>query len=234
MAAAVAYRDLYGHSAIEAIPGQTTVTNPPNLIRVLTVDDHPLLRRGIAALVNAEADMKLVGEASSGREAIEMFRLHRPDVTLMDLQMPDMNGTEAIIEIQSEFPDARIIVLTTYNGDTQVSKALKAGARAYILKGDVHLELLEAIRAVHAGQKRIPAEIAVELAAHAADDQLSSREIDVLRLIAAGNSNKLIADKLSIGEATAKSHVANILSKLGANDRAHAVTIGVKRGIIEL
>jgi len=210
------------------------MSNPPNLIRVLTVDDHALLRKGIATLVNAEADMKLVAEASNGQEAIRMFRLHRPDVTLMDLQMPDMNGTEAIIEIRSEFPDARIVVFTTYTGDAQVLRALRAGARAYILKGDVHLELLETIRAVHAGQKRIPPEIAAELAEHAADDSLSPREVDVLRLIAAGNSNKLIADQLSIGEATAKSHVANILSKLGANDRAHAVTIGEKRGIIEL
>jgi len=210
------------------------VSNLPDLIRVLTVDDHPLLRKGIAALVNAEGDMKLVAEASNGEEAVRMFRLHRPDVTLMDLQMPDMNGTEAITEIQSEFPDARIIVLTTYTGDAQVLGALKAGARAYVLKGDVHLELLDTIRAVHAGQKRIPPEIAAKLAEHAGDDPLTPREIDVLRLIAAGNSNKLIADQLSIGEATAKSHVANILSKLGANDRAHAVTIGEKRGIIEL
>lgn len=210
------------------------MNNSPDLIRVLSVDDHLLLRKGIATLVNTEADMKLVAEASNGEEAIRMFRLHRPDVTLMDLQMPDMNGTEAITEIQREFPGARIVVLTTYTGDTQVLRALKAGARAYILKGDVHLELLDTIRAVHAGQKRIPPEIAAELAEHAADDPLSSREIEVLRLIATGNSNKLIADQLSISEATAKSHVANILSKLGANDRAHAVTIGVKRGIIEL
>jgi DNA-binding NarL/FixJ family response regulator len=198
------------------------------------VDDHPILRKGIASLVNAEADMKLIAEASSGKEAIELYRLHRPDVTLMDLQMPEMDGAEAISEIQSEFHDARIIVLTTYTGDAQILKALKAGARAYILKGHVHRELLETIRAVHAGQKRIPPDIAAELAEHATDDALSPREIDVLRLIAAGNSNKLIADRLSIGEATVKSHVANILSKLGANDRAHAVTIGLKRGMIEL
>jgi two-component system, NarL family, response regulator len=210
------------------------VSNPPELIRVLTVDDHPLLREGIATLVNAEADMKLVAEASSGQEAVQMFRLHRPDVTLMDLQMPDMNGTEAIAEIRSEFPDARIIVLTTYTGDAQVLRALKAGARAYLLKGDVHLELLEMIRAVHAGQKKIPPQIAAELAEHAGDDSLSPREIDVLRLIATGNSNKLIANQLSISEATAKTHVASILSKLGANDRAHAVTIAMKRGIINL
>lgn len=204
------------------------------LIRILTVDDHPLLRKGIASLVNGEPDMKLIAEASSGHEAIEQFRLHRPDVTLMDLQMPDMNGTETILRIQEEFPEARILVFTTYQGDAQVLKALKAGARAYVLKGHVHRELLETIRAVHAGRKRIPPDIAAELAEHAADDALSPREIEVLRLIAAGNSNKLIADQLSIGEATVKSHVTNILSKLGANDRVHAVTIGLKRGIIEL
>ena len=210
------------------------MSNLPNLIRILTVDDHPLLLEGIATLVNAEADMKLVAEASSGQEAIQMFRLHRPDVTLMDLRMPDMNGSEAIAEIRSEFPDARFIVLTTYSGDAQVLRALKAGARAYLLKGDVHLELLEMIRSVHAGQKRIPPQVAAELAEHAGDDFLSPREVDVLRLIASGNSNKLIADQLSISEATAKTHVANILSKLGANDRAHAVTIALKRGMIEL
>jgi DNA-binding NarL/FixJ family response regulator len=206
----------------------------PRLIRILTVDDHPLLRKGIAALVNAESDMKLVAEASNGKEAIEQFRLHRPDITLMDLQMPDLDGIEAISCIHGEFNNARIIVLTTYTGDVQVVRALKAGARGYVLKGHVHRQLLETIRAVHAGQKRIPPEIAVELADHAVDDELTSREIDVLRLIAAGNANKQIADQLAIGEATVKSHVTNILSKLGANDRSHAVTIGLKRGIIEL
>ena len=204
------------------------------LITVLAVDDHSLLRKGIATLVNAEPDMKLIAEASNGQEAIESFRLHRPDVTLMDIQMPGFNGIEAIGRIHREFPDAQIIVLTTYTGDVQVVRALRAGARAYVLKGHVHRELLETIRAVHAGQKRIPPDIAAELAEHAADDELTVREIDVLRLIAAGNSNKLIADQLSIGEATVKSHVTNILSKLGANDRAHAVTIALKRGIIEL
>jgi len=210
------------------------VDSTHSLIRILTVDDHPLLRKGIAALVNAEPDMKLVAEASNGEEAIEAFRSHRPDVTLMDLQMPGLNGLEAISRIRSEFPDARIIVLTTYTGDIQVLRALKAGARAYILKGHVHKELLEAVRAVHAGQKRIPPDIAAELAEHAMDDELTEREIDVLKLVAAGNGNKQIADQLSIGEATVKSHVTNILSKLGANDRSHAVTIGLKRGIIEL
>jgi DNA-binding NarL/FixJ family response regulator len=203
-------------------------------IRVLTVDDHALLREGIAALVNAEADMALVAEASTGQEAIEQFRHHRPDVTLMDLQMPGLNGIEAIINICSEFPSARIIVLTTYSGDTQVLRALRAGARGYILKGHVHRELLETIRAVHLGKKRIPPEVAAELADHAGDDGLTAREIDVLRLIADGNPNKLIADHLSISEETVKSHVTNILSKLGARDRTHAVTIGLKRGIIEL
>ena len=206
----------------------------PKLITILTVDDHALLRKGIAALVNAEPDMKLIAEASSGQDAVESFRLYRPDVTLMDIQMPGFNGIEAISRIHCEFPDARIIVLTTYTGDVQVVRALKAGARAYVLKGHVHRELLETIRAVHAGQKRIPPDIAAELAEHAADDELSTREIDVLRLIACGNSNKLIADQLSIGEATVKSHVTNILSKLGANDRVHAVTIALKRGIIGL
>jgi DNA-binding NarL/FixJ family response regulator len=210
------------------------VISQPGLIRILTVDDHPLLRSGIETLVNAEADMKLVAEASNGQRAIEMYRLHRPDVTLMDLQMPEVTGAEAIAEILSEFRDARIIVLTTYRGDAQILRALKAGARAYLLKSQLHRELLETIRAVHTGHKRIPPDIAAELAEHATDDALSSREIDVLRLIAAGNSNKLIADQLSIGEATVKSHVANILSKLSANDRAHAVTIGLKRGMIEL
>jgi DNA-binding NarL/FixJ family response regulator len=206
----------------------------PNLIRILTVDDHPLLRKGIAALVNGEPDLKLVAEASNGNEAIDAFRSQRPDVTLMDLQMPEVDGIDAIDRIRREFPEARIIVLTTYSGDTQVLRALKAGARGYILKGHVHKELLDAIRAVHAGQKRIPQEIAAQLADHATDDALTDREIDVLKLVAAGNANKQIADQLSIGEATVKSHVSNILSKLGANDRSHAVTIGLKRGIIDL
>ncbi|HTV04081.1 MAG TPA: response regulator transcription factor [Acidobacteriaceae bacterium] len=210
------------------------MTGAHNVIGILAVDDHPLLRKGIAALVNAEPGMKLIAEASNGEEAIESFRLYRPDITLMDLQLPGLNGIQAIEGILSEFPDARIIVLTTYKGDAQVVRALRAGARAYILKGQVHRELMETIHAVHAGRKRIPPEIAAELAEHVTEDELSSREIDVLRLIAAGNSNKQIAYQLSIGEATVKSHVTNILSKLNANDRAHAVTIGLKRGIIAL
>jgi len=214
--------------------GEEAMAGVPNMIRILAVDDHPLLRKGIAALVNTEPDMKLVAEASNGEEAVESFRLYRPDVTLMDLQLPGLDGIEAINRILSEFPDARIIVLTTYTGDAQVVRALRAGARAYILKGHVHRELLATIHTVHAGQKRIPPDIAAELAEHMTEDELSSREVEVLQLIAAGNSNKQIASLLFIGEATVKSHVTNILSKLGANDRAHAVTIGLKRGIIAL
>jgi DNA-binding NarL/FixJ family response regulator len=210
------------------------VHSAENLIRILTVDDHPLLRKGIAALVNAEPDMKLVAEASNGKEAIDAFRSLRPDVTLMDIQMPGVNGLDALHAIRKEFPEARIIVLTTYSGDMQVLSALRAGARGYILKGDVQDELLNSIRAVHAGQKRIPPDVAAELAIHSTDDALTGREIDVLKLIAAGNGNKQIADMLSISEATVKSRVTNILSKLGANDRAHAVTIGLSRGIITL
>jgi len=205
-----------------------------NLIRILTVDDHFLLRKGIMALVNAEPDMKLIAEASTGEEALDAFRSHRPDVTLMDLQMPGMDGVETIHAIREAFPEARIVVLTTYSGDMRVLRALRAGARGYILKGNVHEELLNTIRAVHAGQKRIPPDVASELAIHSTDDALTEREIDVLKLIAAGNANKQIADRLSISEATVKSRVTNILSKLGANDRAHAVTIGLKRGIIVL
>jgi DNA-binding NarL/FixJ family response regulator len=213
---------------------ERSMAGAPSMIRILAVDDHPLLRKGIAALVNVEPDMKLVAEASNGEEAVENFRLYRPDITLMDLQLPGLNGIEAINRILNEFPDARIIVLTTYTGDAQVVRALRAGARAYILKGHVHRELLEAIHTVHAGRKRIPPDIATELADHLTEDELTIREIEVLRLIATGNSNKAIADRLSIGETTVKSHVTNILSKLSANDRAHAVTIGLKRGIIAL
>lgn len=206
----------------------------PSLIRILSVDDHALMRKGISALVDAEADMKLVAEASNGKEALEAYRSHQPDITLMDLQMPEVDGLAAIDAIRREFSEARIIVLTTYSGDVQVLRALKAGARAYVLKSHLHKELLDTIRAVHAGQKRVPPEIATELAHHATDDPLTEREIDVLRLIAAGNSNKKIADQLMIGEGTVKTHISNIISKLNANDRTHAVTIGLRRGIIEL
>jgi DNA-binding NarL/FixJ family response regulator len=206
----------------------------PTAIRVLTVDDHALIREGVAALIANQKDMSLVGEASNGREAIEQFRSHRPDVTLMDLQMPEMNGIDALIAIRSEFPEARIIVLTTYAGDALCKRAMKAGAQAYILKGSVRKDLLDTIRAVQAGKKILHSEVAAELATHAADDALSEREIEVLSLIAAGNSNKLVADQLAISEDTVKGHVKSILSKLGVNDRTHAVTAALKRGIIEL
>jgi DNA-binding NarL/FixJ family response regulator len=206
----------------------------PNLIRILAADDHPILREGIASLVASQSDMELVAEASTGREALEQFRNHRPDLTLMDLQMPDMDGIEAMVAIRDEFPEARIIVLTTYKGDVQVLRALKAGARAYLLKGLLRKEILETIRAVHRGEKRIPPEVAAVLADHMVDEALTSREIDVLRLIAGGNANKLIGDQLSITEETVKGYVKSILSKLGASGRTHAVTVALKRGIIDL
>lgn len=204
------------------------------MIRVLSVDDHALLREGIAALVGNQSDMELVAEACNGREAIELFRQHRPDVTLMDLQMPEMGGIDAISAIRGEFPEARIIVLTTYTGDVQVMRAMKSGARAYLLKGLLRKELTDTIRAVHAGQKRMTPEIASEIAEHATDDALTAREIEVLQRIAGGNANKEIAAQLSITEETVKGYVKNILAKLSAKDRTHAVTIGLKRGIIDL
>jgi DNA-binding NarL/FixJ family response regulator len=203
-------------------------------IGILAVDDHPIVRQGIAGLVGIQPDMILVGEASNGREAIRQFRMHHPDVTLMDLQMPEMNGLDALIAIRNEFPNARVIVLTTYVGDSQILRALKAGAQAYLLKNTLHEELLQTIRAVHAGKKTLSPEVSCEIAEHATDDTLTPAEISVLRLIAAGNANKQIADQLSITEETVKSRVKSILSKLGANDRTHAATIGLKRGIIEL
>ncbi|HYV13005.1 MAG TPA: response regulator transcription factor [Pyrinomonadaceae bacterium] len=203
-------------------------------IRILTVDDHPMLREGIAAVLASEEDMILVAEASNGREAIEQFRTHHPDVTLMDVQMPEVNGIDAIVKIREEFPDARIIVLTTYTGDAQAARAFKAGAFGYLLKSMVRKELIDTIRAVHAGKKRIPVEIAVEMAQHHSDDALTEREIEVLREVAAGNANKMVAQLLNISEETVKAHMRSILSKLAANDRTHAVTIAVKRGIIEI
>jgi DNA-binding NarL/FixJ family response regulator len=203
-------------------------------IRILAVDDHVLVRQGIAVLVGTQPDMTLVGEASNGREAIQQFRAHRPDITLMDLQMPEMNGFDAIVAIRGEFPDAKIVVLTTYKGDVQILRALKAGAQGYLLKNTFHKELVETIRAVHAGRKALSPEASYEIAEHATDDALTPAEINVLRLIAAGNANKQIADQLSITEETVKSRVKSILSKLGANDRTHAAMIGLKRGIIEL
>ena len=201
-------------------------------IRLLTVDDHPLFRNGVAALLATQPDMLLVGEAGNGSEAIRQFRKHRPDVTLMDLQMPEMNGLEATIAIRAEFPDARIIVLTTYVGDVQVRRALQAGARAYLLKTLLDKELLATIRSVHSGKRALSPEASFELAEHATDEALTPGEVQVLRLIAGGNANKQIGSHLSISEETVKSRVKNILSKLGANDRTHAVTIGLKRGII--
>jgi len=203
-------------------------------IRILTVDDHPIVRQGIAGLVGIQSDMTLVGEASDGREAIQLYRMHRPDVTLMDLQMPGMNGVDALIAIRNEFPDAKIVVLTTYAGDVQIIRAIKAGAHAYLLKNTLHKELLDTIRAVHAGKKALSPEVSYEIATHAIDETLTPAEVSVLRLIAAGNANKQIADQLSITEETVKSRVKCILSKLGANDRTHAAIIGLKRGIIEI
>jgi len=203
-------------------------------IRILAVDDHVLVREGIAVLVGTQPDMTMVAEASNGREAIQQFRMHRPDVTLMDLQMPEMNGFDATVAIRGEFPDAKIIVLTTYKGDIQILRALKAGAQGYLLKTTFHKELLETIRAVHAGRKALSPEASYEIAEHATDDPLTPAEISVLRLIAAGNANKQIANQLKITEETVKSRVKCILSKLGANDRTQAAMIGLKRGIIDL
>ena len=202
-------------------------------IRILAVDDHPVVRQGIAGLVAVHSDMSLVAEASNGREAIQQFRAHHPDVTLMDLQMPEMGGLDAMIAIRGEFPEARIIMLTTYAGDAQILRALKAGARAYLLKNSLHKELLETIRAVHAGKKALSAEASYQLAEHATEDALTPAEVRVLRLIGEGNANKEIAAQLSISEETVKGQVRNILSKLDANDRTHAAMIGFKRGIIE-
>jgi DNA-binding NarL/FixJ family response regulator len=210
------------------------VTDGAAQIRILAVDDHVLVREGIAVLVSTERDLTLVAEASNGREAVQQFRAQRPDITLMDLQMPEINGLDAIIAIRGEFPEAKIIVLTTYKGDVQILRALKAGAQGYLLKSTFHKELLDTIRAVHAGKKALSPEASYEIAEHAMDDALTPAEVNVLRLIAAGNANKQIADQLSITEETVKGRVKNILSKLGANDRTQAAMIGLKRGIIDL
>lgn len=209
------------------------MSNEPTRIRILCVDDHPVVRQGIAGLVGVQADMTLVAEAADGREAIHQFRAHRPDITLIDLQMPEMGGLDAISVIRGEFPDARMIVLTTYSGDAQALRALKAGASGYLLKNMLHKELLDTIRAIHGGRKSISPEVSFGLAEHATDDALTPAEIRVLRLIAEGNANKEIARELSLSEETVKGQVRNILSKLGAKDRTHAAMIGFKRGIIQ-
>jgi DNA-binding NarL/FixJ family response regulator len=210
------------------------MTTAPTPIRILVADDHPLLREGVAALIATEPDLLLVAVAADGREAIEQFRATRPDITLMDLQMPNMSGIDAVISIRNEWPDARIIVLTTYAGDALALRALKAGAQAYVLKGMVRKELLETIRAVHQGQKRVQPDVAMQIASHTAEASLSPRELAVLELIAAGHSNKAIGSRLSINEETVKGHVKNILAKLGARDRTHAATLAFRRGIIQL
>ena len=210
------------------------MANVSDRIRILIVDDHPLLREGVESLVGKQTDMTVVAEASTGKEAIELFRNHRPDVTLMDMRMPDLSGVDAMKEILRDFPEAKFIVLSTYSGDVQILRALKAGAKAYLHKGLLRKELIDTIRSVHAGRKRIPLEIAAQIADHAGESNLTDREIDVLQLISSGNANKSVADRLSITEDTVKAHVKSILSKLSANDRTHAVTIAVKRGIIDL
>jgi DNA-binding NarL/FixJ family response regulator len=226
-----------------AVPGVSEVlgsasaevmSNEPALIRIMSVDDHPLLRSGIAALVANVPDMRVVAEAANGREALIQFRAHRPDITLMDLEMPEMNGLDALIEIRREAPGARVIVLTTYSGDAQALRALRAGACAYLLKDTIHKDLRDTIRAVHAGRKSISPEVSFHIAEHATDDALTEVEVRVLGLISEGNANKEIAALLSVTEDTVKGHVRNIMSKLGAKDRTHATTIGLKRGIIGL
>jgi DNA-binding NarL/FixJ family response regulator len=210
------------------------MTDETPLIRILSVDDHPLLRSGIGALIATQPDMQLVAEAANGKEAVQLYREFRPDVTLMDLQMPDMSGLDAIIAIKSEDPSARVIVLTTYSGDVLAQRALKAGAQAYVLKSLVRTEILDTIRLVYAGEKRIQADVAADMAKHTADAALTSREIQVLQLVGSGYANKAISAKLDINEETTKTHIKNILAKLGARDRTHAVSLGLKRGIISL
>ena len=209
------------------------MNNKPR-IRVLSVDDHPLLSEGIAAIINSQPDMALVSQASSGAEAIQQYREHRPDVTLMDLRLPDLSGIDAMIAIRTEFADARIVMLTTFEGDVEIQRALRAGARGYLLKNMPPSEILDAIRQVHAGKKRLPSEVAAQIAEHMSDEQLTAREVDVLRKIAGGNRNKDIADLLFISEETVKVHIKHIMDKLGAKDRTESIAIAVRRGIIEL
>jgi DNA-binding NarL/FixJ family response regulator len=203
-------------------------------IRILAVDDHPLVRDGIARLISIQPDMSLVAQANNGREAIQQFRTHLPDVTLMDLQMPELNGVDALMAIRTEFPNASIIMLTTYEGDAHILRALKAGAQGYLLKNTMHAELLHTIRAVHAGRRSLSPEVSFQVAEHMSDQTLTPAEVAVLRLIADGNANKQIADQLKVTEDTVKGRVKSILAKLGANDRTHAAIIGLKRGIIGL
>jgi DNA-binding NarL/FixJ family response regulator len=206
----------------------------PAPIRILTIDDHPLLREGVAAMIKSQRDMELVAEASTGKEGLDRFRQHRPDITLMDLRLPDMNGIDAMAAIRTEFPDARIIVLTTFEGDVEIQRALEAGARGYLLKSMPPKELLDGIRQVHAGKKRIPPEIVAHLAEHLSDETLTSREVEVLRQVAGGNRNRDIAERLFISEETVKVHVKHVMEKLGASDRTEAVAIAIRRGIIQL